>query len=622
MGYLFLTSDPFTMPKDDEKIVIGGEELKNSYRNVRRPYRGIQIKEDTYATLSVRDSKGGYIPIDSSSSTKAGNPKVREYSDFILQNVQDQRMEKQQIIETFGDTYVYFLGEKTRIMQFSGMLVNSEDFNWRSHFWHNYDTYLRGTKLVQMNARAYIAWDTIVVEGYLIGANATEDASDQHNIPFSVTVVVTNYYDYSGTPTTRFPGQEARPFDVLNKELADKRKDFVSTTAAVRHQNYRAGFTGKGILSTLRSGIRRINEMTSVVGNFFGTVDRVLGGRTVRVPAGIAGYLYSVGFATVGAGGIGSSTMTSQFDAATGTFKSVTGSVKLRMPAVSQFAPPWRSGVDSETGLTRGHIFENTDEYPGRYKDDGTLHLALSDKESRKYQLLAQERAKKLDYVKERAMKENLVEGAGGCLEDLTEAVSFARSNFGTIMSAAAFVREPLPIIQDTLGFGRVVDFQNGAFTVREKALKERLSRFLGIEAAESFAGAITGAPVDISGQVLGTGNQMGQSYQSAAYRDGSDDINYEAAYGNKDYSALLESDPAAKDNLDEIFGDSDSAPAGTDVSADSLATVSGVTNYSSTSTSFSESVSMVQSPSEFRDEDALGIRGVADEDTIIEPIK
>src|ERR1043166_5390362 len=67
------------------------------YHHVRRPVRGIQIKEDTYATIQVRQSNGIAIPLfDAASRSNTG----RGYrnSNFLIQSIQEQRAEKQQIV--------------------------------------------------------------------------------------------------------------------------------------------------------------------------------------------------------------------------------------------------------------------------------------------------------------------------------------------------------------------------------------------------------------------------------------------------------------------------------------------------------------------------------------------
>lgn len=99
--------------------------------SVRRPFRGIEIKNDTYATIQVIGSDGYTRPLvdaggslpPSSDNAVAGS-KVRTkvsrnamnssyfYSNFIIQSVKDSRQEKAQFMETFGDTYIFFFGER------------------------------------------------------------------------------------------------------------------------------------------------------------------------------------------------------------------------------------------------------------------------------------------------------------------------------------------------------------------------------------------------------------------------------------------------------------------------------------------------------------------------------
>jgi len=192
---------------------------------VRRPLRGIEIKDDRYATIRVIKSDGTNIPLlDSGSTTSRSSAGLDDpwqgpsptpgassaasslvYSNFILQNVDDVRQEKSQLMETFGDTYVFFFGERPRILQVSGLLFNTLDFNWRSEFWKNYETVFRGTKLVEQNARLYLQWDDIIVEGYILGAQAQDVADLPYHIPFNFTLFVTNHTYLSAIGDDMYP---------------------------------------------------------------------------------------------------------------------------------------------------------------------------------------------------------------------------------------------------------------------------------------------------------------------------------------------------------------------------------------------------------------------------------
>jgi hypothetical protein len=172
-------------------------EQRVAQQNVRRPLRGIQVKPNTYAAIRVRTAGGATIPLFDSSSPDydkgTGIGKSDNYANFLIQNLRESRAEKQQIIETFGEDYVYFFGERPRFLEVTGMLLNTADFNWKSEFWTNYDQHLRGTKLVEKNARMYFYFDDVVVEGYMLSASTVGDSNNPHMLPMQFQLYITNY---------------------------------------------------------------------------------------------------------------------------------------------------------------------------------------------------------------------------------------------------------------------------------------------------------------------------------------------------------------------------------------------------------------------------------------------
>ena len=210
---------------------------KQGWAGVRRPLRGIEIKDDTYGLLRVMDGDGASLPLTdgggaggaTSSSGQAGSkvplgesyPRGHSYnySNFIIQRVDDIRQEKAQVLETFGDSYIFFFGERPRILSVSGLLFNTRDFNWRSEFWYNYETLLRGTQLVKRGARIYLHWDDIVVEGYMLQAQATDDADMPYHVPFSFQLFVTSHMYLSAIGADDYPIVSSVVVDPLrNKE--------------------------------------------------------------------------------------------------------------------------------------------------------------------------------------------------------------------------------------------------------------------------------------------------------------------------------------------------------------------------------------------------------------------
>lgn len=194
--FIELVTDVFNDSFDKARAAMGNRTGRAGKPVARRPLRGIEIKEDTYAALKVVGSDGRNIPIFDSSSQN-GLSDADGYSNFILQEVTESRMEKQQIIETFGDSYIFFFGEEPRFLEIQAVLLNTADFNWKAEWWANYGQYLRGTKLVEMGARCYLFYDDNIIEGYIINAATKENSMQPYHLPLQFKFFVTNYSNIS-----------------------------------------------------------------------------------------------------------------------------------------------------------------------------------------------------------------------------------------------------------------------------------------------------------------------------------------------------------------------------------------------------------------------------------------
>ena len=204
--FVELTTDAFEENFRRQRAGKRGDGTRSSRagrRVARRPTRGIEIKEDTYAIIKVVAADGREIPLVDSSSpdgfTSSG------YANFILQTVQEARMEKHQIVETFGDAYIFFFGENPRFLDVSAVLVNSHDFNWEAEWWENYNTYFRGTKLVELGARCYLFYDDNIVEGYMLTSQAVKSADQPYTVNLSFRLFITNYSNISLIGDPEFP---------------------------------------------------------------------------------------------------------------------------------------------------------------------------------------------------------------------------------------------------------------------------------------------------------------------------------------------------------------------------------------------------------------------------------
>lgn len=169
---------------------------------VRRPLRGLEIKEDTYAIIKVIQADGSELPLlDSGTETGTGT----QYANFILQSVQEARMEKHQIVDTFGEAYIFFFGEAPRFLDVSALLLNSNDFNWEAEWWENYNAYFRGTKSVELGARTYLFYDDNIVEGYMLQAQAAKVSEEPLKVQLTFRLFLTNYQNISFVGDPNFP---------------------------------------------------------------------------------------------------------------------------------------------------------------------------------------------------------------------------------------------------------------------------------------------------------------------------------------------------------------------------------------------------------------------------------
>jgi hypothetical protein len=237
---------------------------------VRRPTQGFQLKEETYAVIRVMGSDGEFIPVlDAAGETLVQQDQGSQrfttfWTNFFVQSVSEERHEKQQIVETFGESFIFFFGEAPRMVSVQGLLLNTADFNWRAEFWENYERFFRGTRLVERGARLYLIYDDIIVEGYMTAANATENTNLPQVINFSFQMFVTGYTNISAIGDPAFPSppgeidytelssyeQAIRLWETnrnLQRELSTK------AVAAANRQSYLG--SGAQLASTIRRGV-------------------------------------------------------------------------------------------------------------------------------------------------------------------------------------------------------------------------------------------------------------------------------------------------------------------------------------------------------------------------------
>ena len=233
---------------------------------VRRPTMGLSMKAERHAFFQIYKPDGTIVPLYNgvgsmvmaayNQSEFPGEEsfwKSKHYTDFMITSVQEQRAEKVQIVETFGEGYFFSSGGRVNIIAVTGYLANSADFPWRTEFWENYDRYLRGSKLVESKSRAYFGWDDILVEGYILDAGAAESAENPDLIHFTFKMLVADYLSIN-----------AKNFGALGAYLGGKKFDWRYQNLEIQQRNTLEITTSHGEIPATSRGMRRRQRLAKL----------------------------------------------------------------------------------------------------------------------------------------------------------------------------------------------------------------------------------------------------------------------------------------------------------------------------------------------------------------------
>lgn len=117
---------------------------------------------------------------------------IPRFTKFFLQNVQEGHSERSQIVETFGQFYVFFYGERPPIYTFTGTLLNTRNANWYGDFQFYYENFLRGTKSVERQAVIRLTYQGRQIEGFILNTQSSTSAEVHNGATVSFQVLVTD----------------------------------------------------------------------------------------------------------------------------------------------------------------------------------------------------------------------------------------------------------------------------------------------------------------------------------------------------------------------------------------------------------------------------------------------
>lgn len=282
-------------------------EVSSFSRSVRRPMRGILLKKETYASISVlgtprplRNSSlqppfETTITTGSYSATQKGGHQYT--TNFLLQSVTETRTEKVQYVSTFGSTYAFFYGEQPRIINCAAVLLNTPDFNWEKEWWFNYEKTLRGTSLTSMNSKAVLEFDGYTVVGYMTNCTTMKNAQDPNLVNINFSMFIESVEVDNGSIGSDAPYGEDRTTEgaylgvgsVANRD--DLRLLEESTTAAVRRANIQISELNKSATPGKLMGA--LSAIDNALSNFIRNARNALYGRNMVVSRSFVGERYA-----------------------------------------------------------------------------------------------------------------------------------------------------------------------------------------------------------------------------------------------------------------------------------------------------------------------------------------
>ncbi len=204
-----------------------------------------------------------------SAGTPAGKPVEDEmippYTKFILESVQESHAERTQVVETFGDFYVFMFGERPPTYTFSGVLINTRNANWVSDFMYYYETHLRGSKCLERQAKLVLTYGGRQVEGYMLNIGHVTNAANEGAVSLSFSIIVTarNYLGFSNDFGVTMGTDGAYKTDASYEKLARSAKEAAEAGAGTSDRAVSASFSkAKGALS--------MSELPQASSSYFG----------------------------------------------------------------------------------------------------------------------------------------------------------------------------------------------------------------------------------------------------------------------------------------------------------------------------------------------------------------
>jgi hypothetical protein len=209
MTFTVIKPSLFSGVRKTNKIKVTAAESNDLMQYVRRPTNGVSIKKDTYGCIMYNGSV--------LNTSAPGNQSSYDYN-LLIQSFSMNRQEKSQVIETFGDHYVYMFGERAPTATISAYLLDTETFEWFQQFDINYQNAYRGTQLALSKNPINIVTSELNLVGYIDSVQYSQSATqDPYMVSVNIVMILERIEHLSDITIPKIPKTESSKYEILTK---------------------------------------------------------------------------------------------------------------------------------------------------------------------------------------------------------------------------------------------------------------------------------------------------------------------------------------------------------------------------------------------------------------------
>ncbi len=148
------------------------------------------------------------------------------YIVFLLQSAVENFAEIVQVDVVLGDTYVpWFYGQRAPVFVYGGILLNTQQDKWRSAMRYLYSDVFRGSKLAKNRMLVRLQYDSVLVEGALIGMTQSMNAENETAAQFNFQILVKQFVDLDPPSPTSLPVLTSSEDTIIFAPLEDVERD-------------------------------------------------------------------------------------------------------------------------------------------------------------------------------------------------------------------------------------------------------------------------------------------------------------------------------------------------------------------------------------------------------------